>query len=172
MRVAILICKNSRDGRTTELVVGVQISRLSKFNRQNQNIFYSLKKRKMAGEWIFLTPEYILQDMPVDFFDFQFIMNADGSMKECKFNWEVLDPAIWSSLFVIREKYLNKSERLKKRTKIFEKKQKSYAEQQEARAKGRDHLQEHIRKSEAKLSEYKNVILAFWKLASCNPISK
>ena len=126
----------------------------------------------MAGEWIFLTPDYILQDMPVDFFDFQFVINADWTLKECKFNWEVLDPAIWSSLFVIREKYLNKSERLKKRTKIFEKKQKSYAEQQEARAKGRDHLQEHIRKSEAKLSEYKNVILAFWKLASCNPISK
>ena len=126
----------------------------------------------MAGEWMFLTPEYILQDMPIDFFDFQFTMNADGSMKECKFNWEIIDPAIWSSLFIIREKYMDKATRLKKRTKMFEEKQKNYMEQQEARAKGRDHLQEHIRKSEAKLSEYKNVILAFWKLATCTSISK
>lgn len=34
---------------------------------------------------MFLTPEYILQDMPIDFFDFQFTMNADGTMKECKY---------------------------------------------------------------------------------------
>lgn len=34
---------------------------------------------------MFLTPEYILQDMLIDFFDFQFTMNADGSMKECKY---------------------------------------------------------------------------------------
>ena len=122
----------------------------------------------MAGEWMFLTPEYILQDMPIDFFDFQFIMNADGSMKECKFNWEVLDPAIWSSLFIIREKYMKKV----KQHKEDKKKLWNQQAEREARAKNRDHLQEHIRKSEAKLSEYKNVILAFWKLATCNSISK
>lgn len=126
----------------------------------------------MAGEWMFLTPEYILQDMPIDFFDFQFIMNADGSMKECKLWDQILEPVIWQALWIVRDKYMDKSNRLKKRTKIFNEKQKNYSEQQEARAKGRDHLQEHIRKSEAKLSEYKNVILAFWKLATCNSISK
>lgn len=126
----------------------------------------------MAGEWMFLTPEYILQDMPIDFFDFQFTMNADGSMKECKFNWEVIDPAIWSSLFIIREKYMDKVNKMKERKKMFEEKQKNYMEHQEVWIKSKDHLQEHIRKSEAKLSEYKNVILAFWKLATCNSISK
>ena len=49
----------------------------------------------------------------------------------------------------------------KERKKIFEEKKKNYMEHQEAWIKNRDHLQEHIRKSEAKLSEYKNVILAF-----------
>ena len=117
---------------------------------------------------MFLTPEYILQDMPIDFFDFQFTMNADGSMKECKFNWEVLDPAIWSSLFIIREKYLKKTRQHKEDKKKLTNQQ----AEREARAKNKDHLQEHIRKSEAKLSEYKNVILAFWKLATCNSISK
>ena len=126
----------------------------------------------MAGEWMFLTPEYILQDMPIDFFDFQFTMNADGTMKECKYWDQILEPAIWQALWIVRDKYMDKANRLKKRTKIFDEKQKNYSEQQEARAKNKDHLQEHIRKSEAKLSEYKNVILAFWKLATCNSISK
>ena len=114
----------------------------------------------------------ILQDMPIDFFDFTFVMNADWTMKECRFNNEVLDPAIWSSLFLIREKYLDKVKKNKERKKIFEEKQKNYMQDQEAWIKHKAHLQEHIQKSEAKLSEYKNVILAFWKLATCNSISK
>ena len=122
----------------------------------------------MAGEWMFLTPEYILQDMPIDFFDFQFTMNADGTMKECKYWEQVLEPAIWQSLFLIREKYMKKV----KQHKEDKKKLTNQQAEREAWAKNRDHLQEHIRKSEAKLSEYKNVILAFWKLATCNSISK
>ena len=122
----------------------------------------------MAGEWMFLTPEYILQDMPIDFFDFQFTMNADGSMKECKYWEQVLDPCIWQSLFLIREKYMKKVKQHKEDKKKLE----THKELQDTRAKNRDHLQEHIRRSETKLSEYKNVILAFWKLATCNSISK
>ena len=122
----------------------------------------------MAGEWMFLTPEYILQDMPIDFFDFQFTMNADGSMKECKLWEQVLEPAIWQSLFLIREKYMKKVRQHKEDKKKLTNQQ----AEREAWAKSKDHLQEHIRKSEAKLSEYKNVILAFWKLATCNSISK
>ena len=114
----------------------------------------------------------ILQDMSIDFFDFQFIMNADWTLKETKFQDKVLDPEIWSSLFLIKEKYFEKVKKNKERKKIFEAKQKNYQEQMEARTKNRDHLCEHIRKSEAKLSEYKNVILAFWKLATCNSITK
>lgn len=126
----------------------------------------------MAGEWMFLTPEYILQDMPIDFFDFQFTMNADGSMKECKYWEQILEQAIWQALWIVRDKYMDKATRLKKRTRMFEEKQKNYMEQQEAWIKNRDHLQEHIKRSESKLCEYKNTILAFWKLATCNSISK
>ena len=122
----------------------------------------------MAGEWMFLTPGYILQDMPIDFFDFTFILNADGSMKECKYWEQVLDPCIWKSLFLIREKYMKKTRQHKEDKKKLTNQQ----AEREAWAKNKDHLQEHIRKSEAKLSEYKNVILAFWKLATCNSISK
>ena len=122
----------------------------------------------MAGEWMFLTPEYILQDMPIDFFDFQFTMNADGSMKECKLWDQILEPAIWQSLFLIREKYMKKVQQHKEDKKKLTNQQ----AEREARAKHKDHLQEHIRRSEAKLTEYKNVILAFWKLATCNSISK
>ena len=122
----------------------------------------------MAGEWMFLTPEYILQDMPIDFFDFQFTMNADGSMKECKYWEQVLDPCIWQSLFLIREKYMKKVQQHKEDKKKLANQQ----AEREAWSKRKEHLQEHIQKSEAKLSEYKNVILAFWKLATCNSISK
>ena len=122
----------------------------------------------MAGEWMFLTPGYILQDMPIDFFDFQFTMNADGSMKECKYWGQILEPAIWQSLFLIREKYMKKIRQHKEDKKKLTNQQ----AEREAWSKSKDHLQEHIRKSEAKLSEYKNVILAFWKLATCNSISK
>ena len=38
---------------------------------------------------MFLTPEYILQDMPIDFFDFQFTMNADGTVSDA--NGKLLD---------------------------------------------------------------------------------
>ena len=110
----------------------------------------------------------ILQDMPIDFFDFQFIMNADGTMKECRFQDQVLEPAIWSSLFIIREKYMKKT----RQHKLDKKKLENHKEVEAVWSKNRDHLQEHIRRSEAKLSEYKNVILAFGKLATCNSISK
>jgi hypothetical protein len=56
---------------------------------------------------------------------------------------------------------MDKVNKMKERKKMFEEKQKNYMEHQEAWIKSKDHLQEHIRKSEAKLSEYKNVILAF-----------
>lgn len=113
-----------------------------------------------------------MEEQIIDFFDLQFTMNADGSMKECKFQDQVLEPAIWSSLFLIREKYLDKVKKNRERKKIFEEKQKNYMQDQEAWIKHKAHLQEHIQKSEAKLSEYKNVILAFGKLATCNSISK
>jgi hypothetical protein len=57
----------------------------------------------------------------------------------------------------VREKYLKKVRQHKEDKKKLE----EHKEIQEVWAKNRDHLQEHIRKSEAKLSEYKNVILAF-----------
>jgi hypothetical protein len=61
---------------------------------------------------------------------------------------------------------------MKKRKKVFDKKQQKYCEDLEAWRKDKEHLQEHIRKAESKLSEYKNVILAFGKIATCNSISK
>ena len=51
---------------------------------------------------------------------------------------------------------------------MFDKKQKKYCEDMEARITHKKHLQEHIQKAESKLTEYKNTILAFGKLASCN----
>lgn len=143
----------------------------SLFTRENDKNQWKPCKSRGGGE-TFISPAYLLQDMPIDFFDFQFIMNCDWTLKETKFQDKVLDPEIWSSLFLIKNKYFEKIIKLKKRTMMFEEKQKNYIEQQQARAKDKSHLKDHIRRSEAKLCEYKNTILAFWKLATCNQISK
>lgn len=112
--------------------------------------------------------ELLLEDTEIEFFDFTFIMRADWTMKECQFLGKRVDEQLAFSLWTIREKYMKKTRQHKEDKKKLTNQQ----AEREARAKNKDHLQEHIRKSEAKLSEYKNVILAFWKLATCNSISK
>lgn len=49
---------------------------------------------------------------------------------------------------------------------MFDAKQKHYCQSLEAWQEKQKHLQDHIRKAEAKLTEYKNTILAFGVLAS------
>ena len=98
--------------------------------------------------------EAVLQ---IDFFDFTFIMNADWTMKECQFLWKKVDELLALSLWTIREKYMKKTRQHKEDKKKLTNQQ----AEREAWSKSKDHL-----------SEYKNVILAFWKLATCNSISK
>lgn len=122
-------------------------------------------------EIIYSTP---LQKL--DFFDFQFEV-MDGQLLKTTMNWQggekqVLDPCIWASLFIVKQKYDEKNEKFKKRKKMFDRKQSKYCEDLEARIKERKHYQEHIKRAETKLCEYKNTILAFGKLATCNSISK
>ena len=129
-----------------------------------------------------LTPKYILADIETQNYDdfwFTFETNEDGSFKKAKFKWKRLDPAIWQWIFLMRGELIkaHRKERDQYRKKIDacikrEQYKERMKEQEEIFAKTKDHLQEHIRKSEAKLAEYKNVILAFWKLATCNSISK
>ena len=117
-------------------------------------------------EIIYTTPQQTL-----DFFNFQFDVLA-GQVIACRMNWQPIDTAIWSWLFLVKQKYDEKNEKYKKRHKMFDKKQKKYCEDLEARSKERKHYQEHIKRAETKLCEYKNTILAFGKLATCNSISK
>lgn len=115
---------------------------------------------------IYTTPQQTL-----DFFNFQFDVLA-GQVIACRMDWQPIDTAIWSWLFLVKQKYDEKNERLKKRTKIFEEKQKRYEEIMENTLAHNRRCKEHIQKAEAKLTEYKNTILAFGKLATCNSISK
>lgn len=122
----------------------------------------------MIGKELFT---YMIDDLypRADFFDFTFILNADGAtMKRCEFWGAVIGEELATALRTIREKYMKKVEQHK----IDKKKLANQQKERDAWAESKDHLQEHIRRSEAKLSEYKNVILAFWKLATCNSISK
>lgn len=120
----------------------------------------------------------IIYSTPVqklDFFDFQFEV-MDGQLLKTTLQQggekQVLDPCIWASLFIVKQKYDDKNEKFKKRKKMFDKKQSKYCEDLEKWRKDKEHYQEHIKKAETKLVEYKNTILAFGKLAACNSISK
>ena len=106
-----------------------------------------------------------------NFFNFEFDV-LEWNLIWCRMDGSVIDLSIWNSLWNIKQKYDEKNERLKKRTKIFEEKQKKYCENLEKWRKDKEHYQEHIKRAETKLCEYKNTILAFGKLATCNSISK
>lgn len=117
-------------------------------------------------EIIYTTPATTEQ-----FFDFEFTLLAWQLVKTTR-GGEIIDPKIWESLYIVKQKYDKKNTTLKLRTKTFENKQKKYCEDLEKWIEHRNHLQEHIRKAETKLCEYKNTILAFWKIASVNALSK
>lgn len=130
----------------------------------------------------FLTPEYILADIETQNYDdfwFTFETNEDWTFKKAKFNWKKLDPDIWQWVFLMRWELIkaHRKERDQYRKKIKacedrEWEKRLRLEQEKIWRENKKHLQEHIRKAETKLCEYKNTILAFWKLASCNSISK
>lgn len=102
-----------------------------------------------------------------NFFNFEFDV-LEWQIICCRMDWQLIPTDIWNSLWDIKQKY----DKMKKRKREFDKKQKHYCESLEAWKKDKEHLQEHIRKAETKLCEYKNTILAFGKLATCNSISK
>ena len=106
-----------------------------------------------------------------NFFNFEFDV-LEWNLIWCRMDGSVIDLSIWNSLWNIKQKYDKKNTTLKLRTKTFENKQKYYCEQLEIWKKNKEHLCEHISKAEQKLSEYKNVILAFGKLATTSAISK
>ena len=112
-----------------------------------------------------VNPAFLLQDMPVDFFDFQFIMNANWTLKETRFNDQVLDPAIWSSLFIIKEKYFKKI----KQHKMDKKKIESHKEEKQRMIdawKQKEHnYQGHIRYTEKACGEQKRLLLAIGMIA-------
>lgn len=117
-------------------------------------------------EIIYTTPTTTEQ-----FFDFEFTLLAWQLVKTTR-GGEIIDPKIWESLYIVKQKYDKKNTTLKLRTKTFENKQKKYCEDLEKWRKDKEHYQEHIKRAETKLCEYKNTILAFGKLATCNSISK
>lgn len=114
---------------------------------------------------------YTTPTQTLDFFNFEFDV-LDGQVIECRMDGQPIDTAIWSWLFLVKQKYDDKNERYKKKKKMFDEKQKNYCETLERVIAHNNRCKEHIQRCEAKLTEYKNTILAFGKLATCNSISK
>lgn len=133
---------------------------------QSEDNFYFLLFQNMENPEVFtVNPAFLLQDMPVDFFDFQFIMNADGTLKETKFNDQILEPAIWQSLFLVREKYMRKV----KQHKFDKKKIEAHKEEKEKMLNAwrvqKEHYQWHIRYQEKALWEKNRLLKAIWLIA-------
>ena len=112
-----------------------------------------------------VNPAFLNEEMNVDFFDFQFILNANGTLKEVKFNDQILEPAIWQSLFLIREKYMKKV----KQHKFDKKKLESHKEEKENMLNAwrvqKEHYQWHIRYQEKALWEKNRLLKAIWLIA-------
>jgi len=113
------------------------------------------------------TPPIIIEQ----FFNFEFTLQG-WELIETTMDWKKIKPAIWESLYIVKQKYDKKNRTAKQSKKTLENKQKKYCEDLEKWRKDKEYLQEHIRRVETKLCEYKNTILAFGKLATCNSISK
>lgn len=112
-----------------------------------------------------VNPAFLNEEMNVDFFDFQFILNANGTLKEVKFNDQILEPAIWQSLFLVREKYMKKV----KQHKLDKKKLESHKEEKENMLNAwrvqKEHYQWHIRYQEKALWEKNRLLKAIWLIA-------
>lgn len=112
-----------------------------------------------------LNPAFLLQDMSIDFFDFQFIMNANWTVKETRFKNQIIDPEIWAWLFLIKEKYFKKV----KQHKLDRKKIESHKAEKErminARKQKEHNYQWHIKFCERACGEQKRLLLAIWMIA-------
>ncbi len=112
-----------------------------------------------------VNPAFLNEEMNVDFFDFQFVLNANGTLKEAKFNDQILEPAIWQSLFLVREKYMKKV----KQHKLDKKKIESHKQEKENMLNAwkvqKEHYQWHIRYQEKALWEKNRLLKAIWLIA-------
>ena len=112
-----------------------------------------------------VNPAFLNQEINADFFDFQFVLNADWSMKECKYWDQILEPAIWQSLFLVREKYMRKV----KQHKFDKKKIEAHKEEKEKMLNAwkvqKEHYQWHIRYQEKALWEKNRLLKAIWLIA-------
>ena len=112
-----------------------------------------------------VNPTFLNEEMSVDFFDFQFVLNANGTLKETKFNDQILEPAIWQSLFLVREKYMKKV----KQHKFDKKKIEAHKQEKENMLNAwkvqKEHYQWHIRYQEKALWEKNRLLKAIWLIA-------
>lgn len=113
----------------------------------------------------YFTKWHYVIEQKVDFFDFKFILNADGTLKETWFKEQILEPAIWQSLFFVREKYMRKV----KQHKLDKKKIESHKEEKEKMLNAwrvqKEHYQWHIRYQEKALWEKNRLLKAIWLIA-------
>ncbi len=101
----------------------------------------------------------------IDFFDFQFIIDEDWTLKETRFNNLLISKELWNSLFFVHEKYMKKV----KQHKFDKKKIEAHKEEKEKMLNAwrvqKEHYQWHIRYQEKALWEKNRLLKAIWLIA-------
>lgn len=100
----------------------------------------------------------------IQFFDFTFSIEG-RELKKATLNWKKINLTIWESLYQVYLKYIDKNEKMKKRKKMFEEKQKHYME---ALAKRKEHEKKllwHIAYTEKASGEKQRLLNAIGMIA-------
>lgn len=115
-----------------------------------------------------LNPNFLLQDIDIDFFDFKFIMNADWTLKETKFKDEVIDPAIWNSLFLIKEKYFKKVSQHKQDVEKIDVLKEKIKTDEKNYLHRKHCYQQAIYEHQRACDHFRRTVRAFEQMAKCN----
>lgn len=123
-------------------------------------------------EPMYITPEDVLKPETVDFFDFQFTVGGGIIPVECTYKWEKIDENIGAWLFLIREYYMKKCDKLKKVKAEMKRKTEKYNSDLQAWIHSKHCYQQAIAHQTEQSNHWKYTVRAFEQLAKANEDTK
>ena len=130
--------------------------------------FYSFILINMGKtEAMYITPDDVLQNQTEEFFDFQFKVVA-GQPVECTYKGEKVDENLGAWLFLVREYYLKKCDKLKAVKAELKRKQEKYKSDLEVWMHAKHCYQSAIAHQTEQSNHWKYTVRAFEQLAKAN----
>ena len=122
-------------------------------------------------EPMYITPDDVLQNQTEEFFDFEFKMVA-GHPVECSYKGEKLDENLWAWLFLVREYYMKKCDKLKKVKAELKRKTEKYNSDLQSWIHSKHCYQQAIAHQTEQSNHWKYTVRAFEQLAKANEDTK